>query len=173
MLIKFEHGEAQLEKKAYITTLGRSIWALVNTYYAVLREKGYYPDRIYVFTERTYRTELENALAAIRILSEEFGISPELESQIVCDWDFLAAGKEVFELVKSLKAEGYTLAIDITPGRKVLVVATIISSIKVDIDHVFYLAIRSTDDAAKPYMMIPLQQQQIRDFIADARAVID
>jgi hypothetical protein len=161
-----------LVKRAYLTTLGRSTWALVNTYYAVLREIGYLPDRVYIFTEQTYESNLLRAKAAIEILSEEFDIDPEIETKIVSDWDFLAAGKEVFTLVKTLKTQGAKVAIDITPGRKALVVASLITGIKIKIDHVFYLAIKYTDNAAKPYMMIPLQIQQIRDFMADAKEVI-
>ncbi len=161
-----------MSQRTYLTTLGRSIWALVNTYYAVLREKEYYPDNIYIFTERTFETHLDKVRSAISILSEEFDIQPTIQTRIVSDWDFLSAGKEVFELVKSLKKSGATVAIDITPGRKALVVASLITGIKIKIDHVFYLGIKSTDDAAKPYMMIPKQIQQIRDFMVDAREVI-
>jgi hypothetical protein len=161
-----------LAKRAYITNLGRSTWALVNTYYAVLREKQYFPDNVYIFTERTYKPELEKAKAAINILSEEFEVQPDIQTKVVHDWDFLAAGKEIFGTVKKFKENGYEVAIDITPGRKALVVASLISGIKVNIDYVFYLAIRSTDDAAKPYMMIPRQIQNIRDFMADARKVV-
>jgi hypothetical protein len=161
-----------LVKNAYLTTLGRSTWALVNTYYAVLREIEYLPDRVYIFTEHTYGSNLPQAKEAIEILSEEFGINPKIETKIVSDWDFLAAGKEVFNLVKTLKTQGSKVAIDITPGRKALVVASLITGIKIKIDHVFYLAIKYTDDAAKPYMMIPLQIQQIRDFMVDAKEVI-
>jgi hypothetical protein len=145
---------------------------LVNTYYAVLREREFFPDKVFIITEKTYQASLEPAKDAIKILSSEFGFSPEIEMHVVSDWDFLSAGKELFELVKDLKSNGYSVAIDITPGRKPLVVAALITGIKIDIDHVFYLAIRSTEDAAKPYMMIPLQIQQIRDFMDDARQVV-
>ena len=160
-------------ERAYLTALGRSTWALVNTYYAVLRERAYYPEKVYIFTEQTYQPNLEPATKAIEILSTEFGFKSEIESRIVSDWDFLSAGKELFELVKGLKNDGVSVAIDITPGRKPLVVAALITGISIDVDHVFYLAIKSTLDAAKPYMMIPLQIQQIRDFMDDARQVIN
>jgi hypothetical protein len=161
-----------LAKRAYLTNLGRATWALVNTYYAVLREKKYLPDKVCIFTEQSYQHELGKAKAAIEILSQEFDINPEVDTRVVNDWDFLEAGKEIFGQVKNFKENGYEVAIDITPGRKALIVAALISGIKVKIDYVFYLAIKSTDDAAKPYMMIPLQIQQIRDFMQDARKVI-
>jgi len=36
-------------KNIYITMLGRSIWAVLNSYYAVLKEKQYYPNEIFLF----------------------------------------------------------------------------------------------------------------------------
>ena len=161
-----------MTKNAYLTTLGRSTWAMVNAYYAVLRNNKFNPDNVCIFTEETYQSELEKAISGIKIISQEFGINPEIDSRVVSDWDFLAAGKEIFGLVKKLKENGYCVAIDITPGRKALVVAALITGIRVKIDHVFYLAIRTTEDAAKPYMMIPLQIQQLRDFMEDASKVM-
>ena len=165
-------GDKKLVENAYLTTLGRSTWALVNTYYAVLREMEYFPDKIFIFTEKTYEPELDRTSKALKILSEEFDLEPNIKTYIVSDWDFLEAGKKVFNLVKNLKDKGDRVAIDITPGRKALVVASLITGIRIKIDHVFYLAIKFTDNAAKPYMMIPLQIQQIRDFMADAKEVI-
>ncbi|WP_456467961.1 hypothetical protein [Archaeoglobus sp.] len=50
------------EKKAYLTLLGRSDWAVLNTYYAVLVEKSYYPDKIHIFAEKSYSECLENII---------------------------------------------------------------------------------------------------------------
>jgi len=162
-----------LAKRAYITSLGRSVWALVNTYYAVLRDSDYYPDMIYVFTTTQYEPDLKKTLEAIKILNSEFGIAPKINSQVVDDVEFYFATKTIFDIIKGLKDKGYQVAIDITPGRKALVVATVIPASRIGVDHVFYLSITSTEDAAKPYLMIPLQHQQIRDFIEYRERVME
>jgi hypothetical protein len=41
--------------KAYITLLGRSVWALTNSYYAAIRERNYLPSRVCILTEEPYR----------------------------------------------------------------------------------------------------------------------
>jgi hypothetical protein len=153
--------------------LGRSVWALVNTYYAVLRDSEYYPDVIHVFTTTQYEPDLNKTLSAIKILNTEFGISPKITSKVVDDVKFYYATKTIFDIIKGLKDEGYQVAIDITPGRKALVVATVIPASRIGVDHVFYLSIKSTEDAAKPYMMIPLQHQKIRDFIEYRERVME
>jgi len=53
--------------RAYITILGCSMWALLNTYYAVLMEKAYYPDAIHVFAEDAYAGELEKVVEGLKI----------------------------------------------------------------------------------------------------------
>jgi hypothetical protein len=172
-MMKKGAGDDVVPKRAYLTALGRASWAMVNTYYAVLREREYLPDKIYIFTEEAYEEKLDKAIAAIKVLSSEYGINPEIESRVVSDWDFIEAGREISVLLKALKEEGYQVAIDITPGRKAIVVAALIIGIKVKIDYVFYLAIKTTVDAAKPYMMIPMQIQQIREFMEDSRRVVE
>ncbi len=37
--------------KAYLTLLGRSKWALINSYYATLEEKSYYADKVTIYAE--------------------------------------------------------------------------------------------------------------------------
>ncbi len=151
------------EKRAYITILGRSVWALLNTYYAVLMEKSYYPDSVYIYAEDIYAEELEKAAEGIKILSEEFGFTPEIHAEIVNEADFIKAGKEISQLIKKLKEEECSIAIDITPGRKALVAAALIPAVKHRMDHVFYLAVKRLEP--KPYMMIPLSIQQLKDFM--------
>jgi len=156
-------------KKAYITILGRSTWALINTYYAVLIEKAYYPDVIHVFAEEVYKGELEKAVEGLKILSEEYHFAPEIHTHVVGEADFVNAGIEISSLIRRLREEGYCIAIDITPGRKALVAAALIPAVKHRMNHVFYLAVRNLE--SKPYMMIPLAEQKLRDFIQEAKNV--
>lgn len=156
------------EKKAYITLLGRSAWAVLNTYYAVLVEKSYYPDTIHIFSEKSYSEDLENIIEEMKVLSEEFGFEPEIDSTIIEDNDFITAVRKIGELVKGLKEQGCSVAIDITPGRKTLVSAALIPAVKLRLEHVFYLAVKELED--KPYIMIPLANQQLRDFMEEAEA---
>lgn len=157
--------------KAYITMLGRYIWSLANSYHAVLRERGYLPERVYIFTEETYRGSLEKATKAVEVLSSSFGISPEIASEIVQEADFSGAGTKVSALVRRLNDEGYEVALDITPGRKALVAGSLLALAKLPVDHVFYLRISNLEGAANPYLMIPLQSQRLHDFLEEARRV--
>jgi len=129
-------------------------------------EKAYYPDVIHVFAEDIYANELDKVVEGLKILSEEFGFKPEIHTHVIKEADFVNAGREISNLVRELRDEGCSIAIDIKPGRKALVAAALILAVKHKMNHVFYLAVKRLE--AKPYIMIPLSIQQLRDFIEDA-----
>lgn len=161
-------------RKLYITMLGRSVWAVINTYYSVLREKQYFPDEILLFVEGkdnpALKENLKKTLEGLIILSDAYGIKPEIHyeliSEYVCkvklDDDFVKAVLRISDLIKKRKAAGDTIAVDITPGKKTLVAGTLLPIKLNDIDYLFYLS--AEELMARPYMMIPYQIQLINDF---------
>ncbi|WP_243670343.1 hypothetical protein [Methanoculleus chikugoensis] len=157
---------------AYIALLGRSTWALVNAYHAVLREKGLRPERVIIVTEEPYAQEASVAAEAIGVVSEGYGFAPPaIETEILPEADFVRTGQTIRSLAGDLIEQGLHVAIDITSGRKVTVAGGALIAVSVaglDIRHIYYLAMKNTDDVAKPYMMIPHQIQQIRDIMEDA-----
>jgi len=157
----------------YITLLGRSTWALVNAYHAVLREKGLRPERVAIVTEEPYAANASTAAEAIRIVSEGYGISPAIGVEVLPEADFVQAGRTIRSLAGDFIRQGLRVAIDITSGRKVTVAGALIAVSLAGLDsrHIYYLAMKSTDDVAKPYMMIPHQIQEIRDIMEDAGAL--
>ncbi len=159
-----------MPQDAYITPLGRSTWALVNTYYAVLRERGLRPERVYIIAERPYAENAETAKAAIGIISEAYGADPEIFLELVEEADFVGAGRTVGSLVERLSGEGFLIALDITSGRKATIAGALaaVAAGGTEIRHIYYLAMKSVEDIAKPYMMIPLRIQEIRDFSEEA-----
>lgn len=159
--------EASKFKRAYVTILGRSTWALINSFYAVL-ESNYYPDTVHVFLEEIYSVEKEKVEAALKIFKEEFNLYYEVTTHITGESDFVNAGKQIYELLKNLIAEGFEVAVDITSGRKYLVAAALLPASKLPVHHLFYLELKNLRDAAKPYYMIPLGIQRLRDFVQDA-----
>jgi hypothetical protein len=155
----------------YVTMLGRSVWALLNSYYAVLRDGGFQPKKIIVFGEEVFSDQKPQVQEGLRIISEEFGLTPTIKFELMKEADFIEAGKRISLLIKESKEAHNPVAIDITPGRKAMVAGALVPLAKIDVDHVFYLLIKSLDDAAKPYMMIPYQNQQLKDFKEPAPGV--
>jgi hypothetical protein len=153
--------------KAYLTLLGRSTWALINSYYAVVEEMGYHPDKVMIYSESSKDTP--SIAEAIRSISSEYGFTPNVEVRVVQEGDFIASGNMISTDLRRFKDEGYETALDITPGRKPLVAGAVLSASKLNIDHIYYLMIDSTDDADKPYLLIPRKRQILTDFAEEAR----
>ncbi|MDI9633592.1 MAG: hypothetical protein QFX32_05995 [Methanolinea sp.] len=156
-------------RRTYVTLLGRSSWALLNAYYAVCREARYFPDEVAVVAEEPFRDQEGPVTGGIRAISEHFGFSPEVGCIPVARGDMVDAFRRVHGLVTARKGEGCEVAIDITPGRKAVVAALLLPVTLRDVDHVFYLEIATTRDAARPYQMIPRQFHRLHDFSAEAR----
>jgi hypothetical protein len=150
----------------YITMTGRSVWALLNSYYAVLRETSYRPTEIIILSESEHEGQIPVVKKGLKILSEGYSITPKIDVEKIPTGDFIEAGRKISTRIKAVKEKRSKVAIDITPGRKALVAGALIPLASISVDHVFYLQITTTDDAAKPYMMIPLSSQQLRDFRA-------
>jgi len=161
-----------MARKAYITILGRSTWALLNAYYSVV-DSGYHPSRVHIIVEENFLPQLENAHKGIEIIGEGFSLSQTIESHTVAEADFINAGMEIFSLIKKLEADGFEIAIDITPGRKALVTAALIPAMKSasPISHIFYLAIKTVKNASRPYYMIPFAIQDLQDIVTKARSI--
>ena len=148
----------------YVTLLGRSGWAVLNTYYAVVRDGRFVPGEIHVFTESTEAPLLGPVTDGLARITAAFGGVAETASTVVPDADFVEAGRQISALVQECKDRGARVAIDITSGRKALVVGALVPLRETGVDHIFYLDITTTEGNALPYMMIPLQIQRLRDF---------
>jgi len=151
----------------YVALLGRSGWAVLNTYYAVLREGRFVPDEIRVFTESSEESLLGPVMDGLTLITGAFGGAATISKTVIADADFLDAGRKISSLVRECRAGGKRVAIDITSGRKALVVGALVPLRDTDVDHIFYLDITTTEDNALPYMMIPLPIQRLRDFAPD------
>lgn len=157
-------------KNIYITMLGRSVWAVLNSYYAVLKEKKYYPDEIILFAETEQSTRLELTKKGLALTSAHFNISPDIRHHIISEVECTVASEDGFVkavqcvpgIIKEYKKAGSTVALDITPGKKTLTTAALLPINLSDVDHIFYLSIKDIEPA--PYMMIPFQTQHLNDF---------
>jgi len=151
-----------------MSLLGRSAWALLNTYYAVSHEVGYHPDTVYIAVEAPFLEISGTVSEGVRAISEHFGFSPAIECVQVDQADIVDVFSKIYTIMITKKQEGARVAIDITPGRKAVVAGTLLPIKLDDIDHVFYLEISTTKDVAKPYQMIPRQYHILHDFKAEA-----
>lgn len=153
-------------KIAYVTLLGRSGWALVNTYYAVA-SRGRKPERVFIFTEEIYRKKLPAVVEAIETISRAYRFTPEIETIVIPNNSFLEADKKFKELFQRLESEEYTIGLDITSGRKALAAAAVVQVREFSVDRIIYMALLDMDFPNRPYMMIPKHMQRLKNFLGD------
>ncbi|GAB6135615.1 hypothetical protein [Thermococcus prieurii] len=154
---------------AYVTLLGRSPWAVVNTYYKILKEgKGKREiRRVYVFTEERYRNLLPKVVKAIETISKAYNLRPRIETVVIKDYGFFEADRKFKELFSKLEREGYKIGLDITSGRKALVAAAIVQIREFPVSFIVYMGLLDMDFPDRPYMMIPTHMQPIKNFLGD------
>ncbi|NJD99286.1 hypothetical protein E3E26_05750 [Thermococcus sp. LS1] len=157
-------------KIAYVTLLGRSEWALVNTYYAVV-SRNRKPRKVFIFTEEVYRKKLPKVVEAIKVISQAYNFNPEIETVVIPNNSFLEADKKFKELFQRLEEEGYTIGLDITSGRKALATAAVVQIRDFPVDRIIYMALLDMDFPDRPYMMIPKHMQRLKNFLGDGNVV--
>jgi len=154
-------------KQAYITLMGRSPWAVVNSFHALVIETDFRPDRIVFIYESQYSKVIEPVIKGLETIQQTF-TKPRIEGIEVPDWDMHAAGEQTRLVVKKLEEDGAEVALNITAGRKALVAGTLLGLLGRRLDYLYYLTIETTGDAAKPYLMIPKRIQQLRELKKNA-----
>ena len=154
---------------AYVTLLGRSPWAVINTYYKLLKKgRGTSNLRaIYVFTEERYKNNLPRVVRALEAISEAYNLRPRIETVVIKDYGFFEADRKFKELFTKLEREGYRIGLDITSGRKALVAAAIVQIREFPVSFIVYMGLLDMDFPDRPYMMIPTHMQPIKNFLGD------
>ncbi|ASJ00812.1 hypothetical protein [Thermococcus gorgonarius] len=146
----------------HVALLGRTPWALVNTYYASLM-RGSRPRKVYVVTEKRYAGSVPKVVEAIKAISAAYGLTPEVETLLINDDDFIMADRVLGELFSSFNGEEVVL--NMTSGRKALVAAAIIQSRVANVKEILYMALLDVAFPNRPYMMLPKHMQRIKNFL--------
>jgi hypothetical protein len=156
--------------KVLITLLGRSGWGLFNSVWAMIRTHDYVPEKVYLITDGCQMPLAEQVGKMLEVLLGEYEEHHEIEI-VPLNGDLVkeVAGK-VREIAEKEKRRGNTLALDVTPGTKSLVMGAVIPGMNRNLfDHVFYLYIESLKNAARPYIMIPLSVQHDHEFLREVK----
>lgn len=153
---------------AYISLYGRSIWASLNTFYAVLLETDFKPEQVIIVTETEDESTIKTISEGVDAIATGFDLEPKIFSISLPEGDIVKAGEEVRGLLDSLRAD-YETALDITSARKAVVAGALLATADKKPDHIYYLEVDNLEDKSKPYVMIPSQQQRLHDLREETR----
>ncbi|WP_010477811.1 hypothetical protein [Thermococcus zilligii] len=152
--------------RVHIALLGRTPWALVNTYYASVM-RGERPEEIYVVTEVRYSGNLPRIVEAIKAISGAYGFSPKIETIVIPNDDFKEADKALKDLFSRLNERGGEIVLNMTSGRKALVTAAVIQSRGANMKGILYMALLDVEFQNRPYMMLPKHMQRLKNFLGE------
>jgi len=150
----------------HIALLGRTPWALVNTYYASIME-GERPEATYIVTERRYSHSLPKITEAVQAISRAYGFFPEVETLVIPDDDFKEADRALKNLFSEMREREEDIVLNMTSGRKALVAAAIIHSRESNVREILYMALLDVQFPNRPYMMLPKHMQVLKNFLGE------
>ena len=156
--------------RVLITLLGRSGWGLFNSVWAMIRTHDYVPEKVYLITDGCQMPVAEQVGTMLAVLLTEYGEHHEIEIVPLKGDLIREVAEKVREIAEKEKRLGNTLALDVTPGTKSLVIGAVIPGMNRNLfDHVFYLHLESLKNAARPYITIPMSMQHDHEFLREAR----
>lgn len=106
--------------RVWITTVGSSPFAVINTMWAACELEDYVPEKVYfVYNDKTAQNLKINKKWILR-LTGEYGKASSIIDLKCVEEDFQSYSRLIHSLIFNEKKDGNTVAIDITPGRKIM-----------------------------------------------------
>ena len=154
--------------KSWITTIGPSPFAVINTFWAAADRDDWVPDRIYLIYNEDTKEFLPGISAVMeRIILEYGGDRPEIYCKCVDENDLAGVFKTYEGIISQERELGNEIAIDITPGRKYMSAFSLYAGLKDGtIDKIYYIHIRGRKFMNLPYPLIPTPYCNLEDIVS-------
>ncbi|RLF66029.1 MAG: hypothetical protein DRN57_07940 [Thermoplasmata archaeon] len=154
--------------RCWITTVGPSPFAVINTLWAAVERDGWLPDKIHmVFTEDTSRLLPGISLVMERISLEFGGKKPQIYCHSIDEMDLSGVLGTYTAIIGKERKERTGIAIDITPGRKYMSAFSLYAGLKGgSIDRIYYMHIMGRKYMNVPYPLIPCNYCRLEDLVS-------
>lgn len=155
----------------FITFIGRSEWAVVNSFWAILFHRDLTPSKVHILFRSSDEDKTESCIEGLKKILEAEEIECTIEEHEVEErFDLMGPA----EIVNEIMDENEKIVLDITPARKFMASGSLVQAMKRDIEDVYYLYIDEVDESAKrPYLDIPLPRQELLEMTGGEHFVRD
>jgi len=168
-------GVIELPEKdvTFITFVGRSEWAVVNSFWAILYHRDLRPSKVHILFRTSDEDRAKSCIEGLKeILEVEEMDCLVKEHEVKEKFDLMGPAEIVEEIME--ESEENKIVLDITPARKFMASGSLVQAMKRDIEDVYYLYIDEVDEAAKrPYLDIPLPRQELLEMTGGEHFVKD
>jgi CRISPR associated protein Csm6 len=154
--------------RSWITTVGPSPFAVINTFWAAAERDHWVPSRIYLIYEDHTKGSLPGISCVMeKIVLEYGGKKPEIFCKSIDEDDLGDVFKTYETIINEERELGNKIAIDITPGRKYMSAFSLYAGLKGGtIDKIYYIHIRGRKYMNLPYPMIPTPYCNLEDIVS-------
>jgi hypothetical protein len=154
--------------RSWITTVGPSPFALINTFWAAVERDKWVSERIFlIYNEQTQSLLPGISQALTRIVKENGSRAPEIRCKLINEDDLGNVFKTYQKVINDERDLGNKIAIDITPGRKYMSAFSLYAALKEgSIDKIYYIHIRGKKFMNQPYPMIPVPYCDLEDIVS-------
>jgi hypothetical protein len=122
---------------------------------------------VHVLTSGCDREAAEQAAKMLRILLQEHGSPAEIRLEVIDEESMKSVSASARRILEEERKQGNTIALDVTPGKKEVVLGTLISGPRRSYDKVFYLHIETLKHADRANIEIPLEAQHSHDILQE------
>lgn len=161
--------------KVWITTVGKSPFAVINPIWMVCRKGEFIPERVYLIWNNAVMDIKKAVEGSIKIILKNYGVSePEIiadESVKVREDDFKRFKEVLRDICNKELEEGNEVAIDMTPGRKFMSALSMALGFRKlnPVHRVYYLHLIDQRYQNKPLILIPFALQKLYDMRRELR----
>ncbi len=126
--------------KVWITTVGSSPFAVINTLWAACELDGYVPEKVYLVANGKVEQEARIVNEWITRIIKAYGAAPIIERIHADEVDFMNFSRILSTCITEEKKSGNEVAVDMTPGRKFMSAFSMFNGLaKNGADRVYYL----------------------------------
>jgi len=154
--------------KTWITSIGISHHAVVNTLWAAIAEKGWTPDRIYLLTnDRTKKDAVTISKRMEAIVLHYGGERVDFRLRLFDETDLEGLFKLYSGIMETETNEGNEISVDITPGRKFMSAFALYCSLnrREKVRNIFYFHLLDDEFMDRSYPFLPVNTFQLRNLM--------
>ncbi len=136
----------------YITCIGKTLEAVYSPLWALI-EEGLKPSRIHLLYTKETRKSLEEIKKILEAIAEVNGSA--ITADEIDEVDIEGISEKIRDLTLSFRDQGFSVVVDVTPGRKPMSIALFQGAINAQANLVTYLHLMDGSFEKWPYPLIP------------------
>ncbi len=151
--------------KVWISTVGLSPFAVINTFWAACELEKYVPEKVFLVANGKVELELTKVKEWIARIMKAYGTDAVIERIYADEVDFVNFSRKLSSCISEEKKKGNEVAVDMTPGRKFMSAFSMFNGLAKDgADRVYYLHLSDvTRYKDKSFIEIPACVQKLYD----------